>query len=90
MPPCPASMMALRGFIESVTTRDAGERWRSRSANVGTSSWPALCPTASAPGPYATLCTLLSSVHDAFRVPRHQAFRMMPCVAGKAPVPMVA
>ena len=36
------------------------------------------------------LLTLASSVHDALRVPRHQAFMMMPWVAGKLPVPMVA
>ena len=36
------------------------------------------------------LRTVASSVHEALRVPRHQAFMMMPCVDGKLPVPIVA
>ena len=38
-PALPASMTALRGLVESDTTRAPGEAVRRRSAIVGTSSW---------------------------------------------------
>ena len=67
VPPCPASITVLRGFIDSVTTRDAGEAARSRSPSVGTRRLAALWPTVRPLPPYA-------QAHDAAVVgARHAA-----------------
>ena len=65
--PFPAIITAERGFTASDTERDCGQRARSRSASVGTSSSRALWPSFSGVPTYCTGVVVASAVHERIR-----------------------
>ena len=89
LPPCPASMIALRAFSETLTTR--AFRRRIWSAKVGTSSRRALSPFRHRRAVADRRGLLIVGARHLFPASRsHQAFWTIPCGPRIRPVATVA